>query len=78
MIRVRQVVLHNSAQSEVVDARMVDEIRDEIRNLIYHMYDYGGCMLGNRDLVEESNSFERDMDERVNLKAVPNSDIVLV
>lgn len=42
---------------------MVDEIRDEIRNLIYHMYDYNGCLDGQeRDLVEESNSFERDMD----------------
>lgn len=55
---------------------MVEEIKDEIRNLIYHMYDYDGCLHGDRDLVEESNSFERDMDQRVNLKAVPKSDIV--
>ena len=50
---------------------MVEEIKNEIRNLVYHMYDYEGCFHEERDLVEESNSFERDMDEKVNMKMVP-------
>jgi elongation factor P--beta-lysine ligase len=50
---------------------MVEEIKDDIRNLVYHMYDYEGCLHEERDLVEESNSFERDMDEKVNIKMLP-------
>ena len=50
---------------------MVEQIKDDLRNLVYHMYDYEGCLQEERDLVEESNSFERDMDEKVNMKMVP-------
>jgi hypothetical protein len=50
---------------------MVEEIKDDIRNLVYHMYDCERCLHEERDLVEESNSFERDMDEKVNMKMVP-------
>jgi len=51
MGRVRQVVLGEEADSE-------EMIKDEIRNVVYHMYDYQ-CF--QQDMEEEDNSFDREV-----------------
>jgi len=65
MIRVRQVVDSCgsiSGESAGINKQRLDEIKDEVRNLVYHMYDYEGGLWVKRGMLEESNSFERDMD----------------
>ena len=45
MIRVRQVVDSCGSingESAVINKQRLDEIKDEMRNLVYHMYDYEG------------------------------------